>query len=98
PARLSPFPSTPLFRSLHVSDLRICHGLAELAFVEPDARTRDVARVFRAALRARFDRGDAGPNPYTMHLECGSIDRIVAGPVDRRSEEHTSELQSRENL
>jgi hypothetical protein len=69
---------------LHVAGLRVCHGLAELAFTPADARTRDVARVFRAALRARFD-GEDAPYPYSSASNQGrdgAIDRIVAGPVD----------------
>src|SRR3546814_9771147 len=45
----------------------------------------------------RFEeaRGKDTPNPSVRKSETGAIDRVeLYGPADRRSEEHTSELQS----
>jgi len=65
------------FLPLHVPAFRICWGLGELGFADEDARTHDVARVFRAALRARF--APSEPIPYDRHQRAtGAVDRIVS--------------------
>jgi hypothetical protein len=66
---------------LHVAGLRICWGLGELGFDEPDTRTREVARVLKMALRARFGgaEGHSVPVPYDRQVHAGgAVDRIVA--------------------
>src|SRR5690606_40865837 len=52
-----------------------------------------------AAGRRRPRRVPQGPRPGRARPEPGDPRRLqAAGPADLRSEEHTSELQSRENL
>src|SRR5690606_41757777 len=88
PPRPALFPYTTLFRSLlRRLDLRDRRGLRH-----PDraarARSRDVVTV------RRDEASHDGVAPHAAHREP---QRSLA-PRDGRSEEHTSELQSRENL
>jgi hypothetical protein len=63
---------------LHVSDMRICYGLADAPFDDsPSARADDVAHALRAAIERRFgtDESEAAPPAYDRLRKAG-------GPLD----------------
>ncbi len=72
---------------LHVPGIRICYGVGEFQFVEPDRRTLEVTRVFRAALDTRFRgcwsepfEGTHRPAPYNVKGQRdGALDRVTKG-------------------
>jgi hypothetical protein len=69
---------------LHVPDVRICYGLADVVFEEDDPpRGGDVARALDGALDHHFRGGDEAlrrPSHYNRLLEHGApLDRIRAG-------------------
>jgi hypothetical protein len=70
---------------LHVPDVRICYGLADVLFEDEDSesRARDAARVLQVAVEQRFRAGeDASRRPahYNRGLETdAALDRIRAG-------------------
>src|SRR5690606_41376132 len=85
-ARSTPLPYTPLFRSVQASDRRRNERLIERATV-PSRRT------------ARSGIAEGTPSRWGSQLPARSVARRAPSSVRaRRSEEHTSELQSRENL
>src|SRR5690606_40988196 len=88
--RLTPFPSTTLFRSQSFADGNERRpGRALLARARtPDEPARAAARRAGAAPCVLASAGGIGGGPCATALRR-------SGP---RSEEHTSELQSRENL
>src|SRR6266498_2722578 len=77
---------------------------------EPGARTRyeyrltDAGRDLRPVLLALLEWGDkyradpGGPPAWLFHAECGAPVRVDVRCAEGRSEEHTSELQSRPHL
>src|SRR5207302_10917061 len=86
----SPFPYTTLFRS-STAMLRRIGFLPRSRF----ARRRLLLRGARGLLaRGRLPRGGRSPlrHGFRLHVAQGRLE------VVERSEEHTSELQSRENL
>src|SRR2546430_6469344 len=90
PPRSPLFPSTPLFRSRTRAD--VLHARRAIL------RERD--RI--AALHDRV-RVEVGTDETLAAARGGlhqilEIDRVSAGRATRRSEEHTSELQSQSNL
>src|SRR5256885_4246296 len=92
PPRSTLFPYTTLFRSAH-EDGRAAHGgQGERAHPATPARSRVVEAGSLGA--------GARENLLERGLQIGSIEptRADEGAEDRRSEEHTSELQSPCNL
>src|SRR5690606_41913710 len=93
-----PLPSTTLFRSSRDGDeaARFVHGeQPEVAYA---GQMPQAVLLQRGRARARFlpiDRPDAGGADVRRRRAVVSIDRRMEAA---RSEEHTSELQSRENL
>src|SRR2546427_2986138 len=83
PPRSTLFPYTTLFRSIEDRT-----GRQRLARVEP-VRVRELAQRVVAG-RVPVDRGERGAQVRQLLRE--------ARPACRRSEEHTSELQSQSNL
>src|SRR2546430_13758036 len=83
PRRSTLFPSTPLFRS---DDLQVRPGGAHALGRRAERRPQP-ADLLRPAPGKQTERGTPG-------LEAEQ----AAGLVARRSEEHTSELQSQSNL
>src|SRR5690606_40671148 len=88
PLRPTPFPYTTLFRSA-CSCARKDGARARLLDVKRLWRARDAAHTGARGRRVRGGRGRAPPRPAT---------RARRRLTRARSEEHTSELQSRENL
>src|SRR5690606_41394194 len=89
---LSPFPYTPLFRSEPAGE--ITHdpqprGIIRRLWIA-DNRSHQLART-RRRLDAHFAY-DVGQHHAVIHFDADSVAEVV------RSEEHTSELQSREHL
>src|SRR3712207_8416530 len=86
PPRSTLFPYTTLFRS---------GGLARLEqLVEQRAVMDDgLAELLRVRLAVHVSTRDSVRRPVVLHQL-----RVVDGQVRRRSEEHTSELQSRQYL
>src|SRR3712207_8391135 len=85
PPRSTLFPYTTLFRSCGVRDAnRAARGPVSL----------------RAARRAIRPRANRAPQHHvlTPAWDAGDPQRSPAGELTRRSEEHTSELQSRQYL
>src|SRR5690606_40005310 len=82
----------------------------EAARGKQSGRTQEIQRLIGRSLRAMIDLGKLGEN--TIYLDCdvlqadgGTRTASVTGAaialidaLESRSEEHTSELQSRENL
>src|SRR3989440_3434288 len=83
PPRSTLFPYTTLFRSGRARDVRV-----------PDGQLAGEARTQEAAQHGRERRG-GGDGPRADHLRRAAG---VAGAAVARSEEHTSELQSRSDL
>src|SRR5690606_39846978 len=82
--RLPPFPYTPLFRSVRAVSLLLRGPRSR------DRPPREAARLGGLSSAAR--RSDRSPSSRAAHA------RGIVRLVRPRSEEHTSELQSRENL
>src|SRR3712207_7900025 len=82
PPRSTLFPYTTLFRS---SDLIMSVNLSPRQFHDPNL-VEDVASSI----------ADAGIDPTTLVLEI--TESLLIADLDSRSEEHTSELQSRQYL
>src|SRR5690606_40643374 len=94
-ARLAPY--TTLFRS--PAHLRLRDGRLAEVLGRPGRIRRGVGTLRGAALALR--RCDAVGEPACREQEAGVADHAVLGAhreTLERSEEHTSELQSRENL
>src|SRR5256884_4162650 len=85
PPRSTLFPYTTLFRSLEERIVSRLEGGLVAELKEPD---RDVKRAVLERLLTQ-----QGANP-----EAALIDYLSDRPTDSRSEEHTSELQSRLHL
>src|SRR5690606_40085788 len=94
--RSTPFPYTTLFRSgsgSHPEGLSVVRGSPAGSAEFPDGAIRSAAP---AVARYRpHPRGVGGGYPVVQHV---AVRRRGAGAQAFRSEEHTSELQSRENL
>src|SRR5207302_2408897 len=96
PPRSTPFPYTTLFRSVPV----------RLALVgEPDSKEFDMELTRRLAALDLADRVERpgvlmGPQKWQMYAEADLLcfPTFYEAETFGRSEEHTSELQSRENL
>src|SRR5690606_40836487 len=91
PPQSTPFPSTTLFRSLPCAHLFVplCLEGVEACLVVGGVVTVELLQVLR-----QYDR-------HLQHPARVEMDMRIAGGVDihfDRSEEHTSELQSRENI
>src|SRR3712207_7784967 len=84
PPRSTLFPYTTLFRSSAQSELRRRQGRTTR---DRPGRTLDPER-----------RGDQGDRRERSTIQSPRRDRRRRGPGDGRSEEHTSELQSRQYL
>src|SRR5690606_40968613 len=87
PPRSTLFPYTTLFRSAHPAFSKM--------FVETDISGDDGATIFAE----RRQRSSGDPTIALAHFvtSTAGVTRDVQAETDR-SEEHTSELQSRENL
>src|SRR5690606_40377663 len=89
------FPFTTLFRSANI-DL----SLAEMELVGMVARERRLGGVL-APLRDEYDfvLVDCQPSLGLLTINAlAAVDEVLVPVACERSEEHTSELQSRENL
>src|SRR5690606_39405358 len=98
PPASPPVPSTPLFRSVVANDLP-----ADLERCLLAERLRDLPRLRVDGIPGHYALSQAGPIPYDQKLQGLRFAPIVEPAfqqdiLPRRSEEHTSELQSRENL
>src|SRR3712207_9332811 len=94
PPRSTLFPYTTLFRSDRWGVSRVLAPLARLALQQGDyAQAR--ARLEEAVAIGR-EIGEKWQVAHALH-ELGNLARID-GDYERRSEEHTSELQSRQYL
>src|SRR5690606_41726356 len=96
PRRPSPFPYPPLFRSLgvgaHEVDVEIPDAVDQGAgLVVALARAGEVIGEPAAQVAGLADVDDA-VEPVAHDVDAGRVRHVA------RSEEHTSELQSRENL
>src|SRR5690606_42128663 len=89
-ARSALFPYTTLFRSERLGGADLGEPLVALA-VDPAHEERRHARHAGQVALARFEALEVGVDDLGV-----ALDREEEGHV--RSEEHTSELQSRENL
>src|SRR5690606_41682140 len=90
PLQLIPplFPYTTLFRSCQPQSLPIVGNSCGCRRARVRASKSAASPSSRASLQARPKNDIPSGNPFTF----------AAGKVTLRSEEHTSELQSRENL
>src|SRR3712207_8493965 len=82
PPRSTLFPYTTLFRSVHWADIPSLRWLVFLA-----QRAEDVRALLVVATR-----------PAEPGADQDLLDALMVAPSARRSEEHTSELQSRQYL
>src|SRR5690606_41338853 len=80
------FPYTPLFRSL---------GLVSEALEQAISAVRGGQRVTDAEPEGKFQALEKYTRDLTALAKRGKVDPVIGRD---RSEEHTSELQSRENL
>src|SRR5436309_10747782 len=87
------FPYTTLFRSSHA-----CRGIAVLDCA--GGGVHHLATRLLVAVDGQERRAALEPDGMGRHRERGKLRGVVDPfrPVPERSEEHTSELQSRENL
>src|SRR5690606_41472279 len=88
PSRSTLFPYTTLFRSLTLMLVVTSVG-GFLGATGAGAQDRPVLR---------FGSSEADIQSLDPHVATGTQDRTIVDMVFNRSEEHTSELQSRENL
>src|SRR5690606_41902046 len=95
PAVAPRFPYTTLFRSVHAIDLAVTMNAAH-----PAVHVDRVVEIHVVGHSMNLHPRDWFPRRVTLSNQCqtGIVrqHRVVA--VRARSEEHTSELQSRENL
>src|SRR5690606_41673413 len=90
------FPYTPLFRSLSVSIMKERIDFDQL---EGDRGDLDLVDLNQRPVFVDFDYGMTyRNNSFRVQLAVPNIRRVLIEKNMRRSEEHTSELQSRENL
>src|SRR5690606_40261513 len=95
PPRSTPCPYTTLFRSTRskLSTWQNGAGPARPRLVESDSVLRD------ATIAVTVCEDKEGPIALSSdQVQAGGLTVTLRGPVRDRSEEHTSELQSRENL
>src|SRR5690606_39871298 len=92
PATSTPFPYTPLFRSRPRRTIASWNKAIAGILTDQDAR--------RSRVLASFSLRSGAQVPTYVHCACGapSPSARAVGLRALRSEEHTSELQSRENL
>src|SRR5436309_7885440 len=94
--RPSPFPYTTLFRSGRRDDAELLLKHALVPYQQ--GRYPQALRWIRRGLEALDDAGSGEAAAQRARLTApGVVERLETAP-DPRSEEHTSELQSRENL
>src|SRR3712207_7383059 len=94
PPRSTLFPYTTLFRSAAFGKLSTLKGTR----VRPDGRSRGLPQKLRAvSFRGARSRPGPKPNTATRAVPEGFMFR-QSGQARSRSEEHTSELQSRQYL
>src|SRR5690606_41245172 len=95
--------------SLHPFPTRRSSDLSAEAVVKGDSRVAAIsaasilAKVTRDRELVEFDKlypgyGLADHKGYPTKVHLDALMRLGVTPIHRRSEEHTSELQSRENL
>src|SRR3712207_9519658 len=94
PPRSTLFPYTTLFRSVPVAEL-LQRARALLEVGEVPGQVADQRGTLRD--EGRHDRPDEEPQQY-QGAQDDHGDRVPAGKAAPRSEEHTSELQSRQYL
>src|SRR5207253_9694060 len=97
PLHPPPFPYTTLFRSFSVDFRDPLHGIlgagelaAPTAFADTVARSSNGGKTWQLASRP--------PVPGAIYGLSYVRERSAEGDADERSEEHTSELQSRGHL
>src|SRR5690606_42131735 len=92
------FPYTTLFRSANLRRLRIHGGIPDRASLAGRACAADLRRRERDHARNRRPRITGERQALSCDERRNLMDFALTQEQEDRSEEHTSELQSRENL